>query len=713
MGKRKRFFGALLIAAALVVMTLPVSEADAASSASDFVMEGNKLVKYRGTETNVSVPDTVEIIGENAFEDNTKVELVVLPNSVRRIEGYAFWGCDKLDTVVLGKGLTEVGDYAFAGCGGLQQISLPSNVTSVGIQAFGDCVNLTDITIPAETVEIDESAFVGCAKLKIHCQTGSVADAYAQKFYERQKEMAEYEDVPAYDQNTVSPSPSASPAASASPEPTLTPTPTPEPGMVLGSTQVVGNRAVVFVDAAGLEAKLGEEAGVGALDGEALLQQTLPAAQLIRKYTIVDGRTVADQAYYRSDALDKVELPHGVEEIGQFSFARSSMTAVTVPEGVKRIGYGAFYHCDSLAEVTLPDTVENVEPKAFAKTAWVESFLQDDTADDFLISGGVLVAYRGDSAEVTVPDGVRVIAAEAFARHSEIEQVTLPDSIRVIGEAAFENCTGIRKVILPEGLEQVKDRAFNGDINAEIRVPASVKEQGLKAFEGASVAYAGEQPAQSYEDSATRLSNAVFRGTEEDTGDGEVRVMGTATEGAAAALSGAAAQYKLTISRLEESPTLQTAWDRAMDTPLPEKIQYYGLELTDNSKIPIKKLGRQLLTVELPLPEELVGLECHAVTCDRNGQLEAVACEKVLVNGKESVCIQTSHLSDFAIYSTGAEDTEALQEMEFSLQAAAPAMKETETGRTAAVVKMATGALLLAAGVVLLGCGCTAKKGRP
>ena len=54
MRKRKRLSGILLIIAALIIMQLPVSEADAAtSSASDFKIEGGVLVKYRGTETNV------------------------------------------------------------------------------------------------------------------------------------------------------------------------------------------------------------------------------------------------------------------------------------------------------------------------------------------------------------------------------------------------------------------------------------------------------------------------------------------------------------------------------------------------------------------------------------------------------------------------------------------------------------------------------------
>ena len=50
MRKRKRLCSALLAVVAMIIMALPVSEADAASSASDFVIEGSTLVKYTGKE---------------------------------------------------------------------------------------------------------------------------------------------------------------------------------------------------------------------------------------------------------------------------------------------------------------------------------------------------------------------------------------------------------------------------------------------------------------------------------------------------------------------------------------------------------------------------------------------------------------------------------------------------------------------------------------
>ena len=98
----------------------------------------------------------------------------------------------------------------------------------------------------------------------------------------------------------------------------------------------------------------------------------------ISKYRIVDGKTVADQAYYRNAGLDSLALEEGIEEIGEFAFARSSLYAAALPEGVKHIGYGAFYHCDQLAAVTLPETVMCVEPKAFSNTLWMKSFLEGE-----------------------------------------------------------------------------------------------------------------------------------------------------------------------------------------------------------------------------------------------------------------------------------------------------------------------------------------------
>lgn len=65
--------GIMLIITAVLIMQIPVPEADAASSASDFKMDGDTLVSYTGTAEDVSIPSTVKTIGEGAFQDRKSV----------------------------------------------------------------------------------------------------------------------------------------------------------------------------------------------------------------------------------------------------------------------------------------------------------------------------------------------------------------------------------------------------------------------------------------------------------------------------------------------------------------------------------------------------------------------------------------------------------------------------------------------------------------
>ncbi len=646
---RVRVTGALFMIAALIVMMLPASEADAAeSSASDFKMEGSTLVKYKGTATSVSIPDTVEIIGEDAFEDNAVVEQVSIPNSVKQIEPYAFWGCEKLSKIVLGDGLEEIGDYAFAGCRGLQSMVVPSNVKSIGIMAFADCVNMETVNIPPSTLHIHDTAFNGCSKLVINCEKGSKAESYAEAFYERQKEMPEYEDT-----GGAGPSDSGQGGGTVTEPPVEIPD---TPGVVWGSTKVVGNQAVVFMDNTWGHV-YGGEGSVNIANNQ---NAALSAPEGIPKYTIVDGKIVADQAYYRAADLQNYTLPSGIQEVGQFCFARSGIERITFSEGVETISYGAFYHCDRLEEVALPSSVINVEPMAFAHTAWVEDFLAGGEASqgsDFLVSNTTLVAYRGDASEVVLPKGVKVVAGEAFYGHDEIETVTFPDSLQVVGEGAFEDCSGLREVVFQEGVTDIKDRAFYGTGIGEVRLPASLERMGLLAFpREAEVSYGGEEPVKTHETSAERLSNGSYRGLD-GRGEPGVQVVGLPGN-AFVKLEGADRSYTLEVKQTEDTGAVAQAFQRLWGQTLPEDLVLYDLLLYDESGIPLTKLGRRPLTVTLPVPEQFGGEGLEMITLDRNGQLENVEYIRLRVDGEDCVRFTTDHLSLFGLTGTG-EDFDA------------------------------------------------------
>ncbi len=426
---KKKLLGAFLIITSLIVMLLPAAEADAGTSASAFTIKSGKLIAYKGTDRTVAVPKDVTVIGEGAFEDNDYVEKVIISDSVKSIEGYAFWGCDNLKTVVLGSGLTAVDDFAFTNCDGLEHMTIPSNIRSIGIQAFADCNNLEDITIPPEVVDIREDAFDGDYLLNIHCETGSYADKYAKQFYEKQKEMPVYVDPEAEDSKDEFPADGVYSGADATDnqkednvQDTL---PT---GEVWGTTTIVDNQAMVFMQNTGLPVQNGAE--VSGSYSEDIIQEP---------------GTVPQRAHYQDAELVKEVVEADIFKIGDFAYARSGIKELVLPQGLKEIGYAAFYHCDNLGNVSIPESVTSVSDKAFSHTAWVNDFMNgsatDDTAGDFLISGGVLVAYRGNSVEVTIPEGVRVIAGGAFEDHEEIKTLILPKSLQSIDEKAFSGCS--------------------------------------------------------------------------------------------------------------------------------------------------------------------------------------------------------------------------------------------------------------------------------
>ena len=431
----KKWMAVIALAVTALILThLPVSEADAAASASDFQTQGSTLVKYRGTEERVTIPDTVEVVGESAFENNQKVQFVVIPKSVKRLDAYVFWGCNNLEEVVLGKGLTAVDEYSFAGCTGLKQITIPENVQSIDAQAFAGCINLTDIYIPATVTGIAEDAFLNCDNVTIHADEGSVAAQFSQKLAEQKNRDPLVTAAPVQTPTAVS-----RPDTQATTEPVSTTTPapvaTPVPGNVLGSTIVVGNHALVMVHPGEEKVQQGyTEPEAGQETGE---EQDITAE--------TENGKIPEWMYYRNQSVSAVTIPEGTTEIGRFAFSRSSLRTVTIPEGVTVIDYAAFYHCDNLDNVILPDTVNTVGAKAFTHTGWMDDF-EENSMDDFLISGDILVAYKGNLPEVVIPDGVRVIAEEAFRNHTALQKVHLPASVTDIGNDAF-----------PEGIEIINE----------------------------------------------------------------------------------------------------------------------------------------------------------------------------------------------------------------------------------------------------------------
>jgi|GEM_PF-3542591 len=115
--------------------------------------------------TDVTVPETVRIIGDEAFAECRALEWIELPEEMISIGTAAFRDCEELLSVSIPNGITELKSAVFHGCKALASVTLPSSLRSIAGKAFRDCVSLDEIRFPKGTLSIGDEAFHSCKKL--------------------------------------------------------------------------------------------------------------------------------------------------------------------------------------------------------------------------------------------------------------------------------------------------------------------------------------------------------------------------------------------------------------------------------------------------------------------------------------------------------------------------------------------------------------------
>ena len=68
---------------------------------------------------------------------------------------------------------------------------------------------------------------------------------------------------------------------------------------------------------------------------------------------------------------------------------------------------------------------------------------EPSAAPEFQVSGTTLVKYNGTAEDVSVPNHVKKIEAEAFAGNDTVRHVTIGEAVEVIGAKAFSECPNL------------------------------------------------------------------------------------------------------------------------------------------------------------------------------------------------------------------------------------------------------------------------------
>ena len=103
--------------------------------------DGNATITgYSGSVSALAIPQTIDghkvvAIGEGAFKGTCLVN-VTIPDTVTVIGDSAFENCDNLKNVKISENLKKLGMMAFGNCDALTEIEIPKNITTVAYNEF-------------------------------------------------------------------------------------------------------------------------------------------------------------------------------------------------------------------------------------------------------------------------------------------------------------------------------------------------------------------------------------------------------------------------------------------------------------------------------------------------------------------------------------------------------------------------------------------------
>lgn len=417
----------------------------------------------------VILPKTVEIIGDNAFQDNnlTSVNLesvkeigvhafsgnqltnVTIPNIVT-IGDYAFYN-NRLTKVVLGNSLLNIGEKAFSQ-NQLKTIQLPTSLENVYEEAFSNN-KINSVEIYNRNANLHSNAFSNNQEnpsdLLIFGYTSSTAENHATingyTFFDLLiKQSIEIEPI-----NSE-------------------------------NAKIKKYNGTEFIDTLEIppfiEGYKITEIGISAFSNPNFKKVIIPdTVTLINNHAFVNlnlidknleevvfGENVSYiglNAFYGNN-IKRINILNNVKEIKQRAFANNNLEFVKIGTGLSKIESNVFAYNINLKGIEIPNNITEIQLGAF---------------------------YECGLTEVKLNENLKIIGDQAFYNNN-LTEIDIPDSVTTIGKEAFKgiyNSSDGNKLVrvnLGDGITTIGDGAFSFNKIKEITIPASVKTIGNQAF---------------------------------------------------------------------------------------------------------------------------------------------------------------------------------------------------------------------------------------
>ena len=271
-------------------------------------------------DEDIIVPDTYEGlpvtgVADKAFLNAYEWFTITLPESVTFIGDYAFCSAN-LSNIVLPGNLKHIGKYSFAHAT-IGPIIIPDSIETIGDSAFDECT-VESITVPDKNFSVGYHAFGNYEYSTPYLILNTFDGAY----------YLGNESNPYVVLIDTLPSKAAGDIESVT---------------IHDQTKIICPGA--FSDCAKLTSIVANEtnATYKTMNGDLYTK---------------DGKTLIQYAIGKPAA--EYVVADTVEHIANYAFSGSKVKAVTMKDGVKTIGNGAFFNCTELYTVIIPDSVTSI-----------------------------------------------------------------------------------------------------------------------------------------------------------------------------------------------------------------------------------------------------------------------------------------------------------------------------------------------------------------
>ena len=397
----------------------------------------------------ISLPDSTEIVGDDAFSGCTALKFNLYENAkylgnesnpylvlvrtasqaiknltvhpdARVICNDAFHECPKLVSVDLGN-VRYVGTNAFSNCILLESANLGTALTYLDEYAFYNCEALKTVSVPDTITKIDTHALLGCRSLSYN---------------------------------------------------------TDGKGFYLGNAN---NPYVVLM-------KIDDKLTEYTIQSSARIildvkKSSLFIPTLLERVIIPDSVVyIGYGAFQWCTALKEAVIPDSVSETDDCVFEHcESLTSVIFGNGLKSVSYGMFSGCSALADIYIPEGISYINPYAFdGCVSLSEINVSKDNPAYRTIDGNLyskdstcLHIYAPGKTEstFTVPEKVTTIGDYAFSGCKKLTEIVVGENVSAIGYKSFGNCSSLADIYIPEGISYINPYAFDGCVSlSEINV---------------------------------------------------------------------------------------------------------------------------------------------------------------------------------------------------------------------------------------------------